>query len=162
MNDFNRFGRTYQVVVQADGAFRRTPEDIGKLRVRNAAGRDGADQLAGDGQRQLRTRPRAALQRLSLGRDQRRGAPGVSSGEAEAAHGQARRRNAAAGHEVRVDRPRPIKNSSPATPRYLIYPLCLLLVFLVLAAQYESLRLPLAIILIVPMCLLSALARRAG
>src|SRR5436190_13871076 len=41
---------------------------------------------------------------------------------------------------------------------YVIYPLCLLLVFLVLAAQYESLRLPLAIILIVPMCLLFAIA----
>src|SRR5205085_5684718 len=41
---------------------------------------------------------------------------------------------------------------------YVIYPLCILLVFLVLAAQYESLRLPLAIILIVPMCLLFAIA----
>src|SRR5215470_6107466 len=39
-----------------------------------------------------------------------------------------------------------------------VYPLCILLVFLVLAAQYESFRLPLAIILIVPMCLLSAIA----
>src|SRR5690606_12464758 len=40
---------------------------------------------------------------------------------------------------------------------YVIFPLCILLVFLVLAAQYESLRLPLAIILIVPMCLLFAI-----
>jgi len=39
-----------------------------------------------------------------------------------------------------------------------VYPLCLLLVFLVLAALYESFRLPLAIILIVPMCLLFAIA----
>ena len=38
VNDFNRFGRTYQVVVQADGEFRRTAEDIGRLKVRNAQG----------------------------------------------------------------------------------------------------------------------------
>ena len=52
----------------------------------------------------------------------------------------------------------PTSRSWPATPLLLVFPLCVLLVFLVLAAQYESWSLPLAVILIVPMCLLAAMA----
>ena len=39
VNDFNRFGRTYQVIVQADAPFRATADNIAQLKVRNAAGR---------------------------------------------------------------------------------------------------------------------------
>ena len=51
VNDFNRFGRTYQVNVQAESAFRLQPEQIRRLKTRNAAGDDGAARLAGDGRR---------------------------------------------------------------------------------------------------------------
>ena len=47
VNDFNLFGRTWQVIVQAEHAFRDQVEDISKLKVRNTAGADGAARLAG-------------------------------------------------------------------------------------------------------------------
>ena len=156
VNDFNRFGRTYQVVVQADGEFRRTPEDIGKLRVRNTEGAmvpigslvRVSDSFGPDRVQRYNAYPSAEINGG--------GAPGVSSGEAEAAMARL-----AAG-----SLPRGIKYEwtelvyqriLAGNTAFVIFPLCILLVFLVLAAQFESLRLPLAIILIVPMCLLSAL-----
>ena len=71
-NDFNRFGRTYQVKVQADAQYRATAENIAQLKVRNAQGADGAARLGGAGQGIARARPGAALQRLPRGRHQRR------------------------------------------------------------------------------------------
>lgn len=157
VNDFNRFGRTYQVVVQADENFRRTADDIRKLKVRNAAGEMvpiGAlmkidDSFGPDRVTHYNSYPSAELN----------GGPalGFSSGQAEELIMKL------AGETL----PKGIKASwteltyqkiLAGNTSVVIYPLCILLVFLVLAAQYESLRLPLAIILIVPMCLLSALA----
>ena len=66
VNDFNRFGRTYQVVAQADAPFRSQVEDILPLKTRNAAGRDGPAGLADHGQGILRAGHRGALQRLSV------------------------------------------------------------------------------------------------
>ncbi len=155
VNDFNRFGRTYQVVVQADGEFRRKREDIGKLRVRSTTGEmvpisslvTVGDSFGPDRVQHYNAYPSAEING--------QGAPGVSSGEAEAAMAR-----------LAESLPRGIRfewtdltyqKILAGNTAYVIYPLCLLLVFLVLAAQFESLRLPLAIILIVPMCLLSAL-----
>ncbi len=72
VNDFNKFGRTYQVIAQADRQFRATPDDILRLKTRNAEGRHGAARLAGARHRHDRARERHALQRLPLGRPQRR------------------------------------------------------------------------------------------
>ena len=72
VNDFNRFGRTYQVNVQAEQGFRLQPEQIGRLKTRSATRRDGAARVAGVGVAGLRARPGDALQRLPGGRDQRR------------------------------------------------------------------------------------------
>ncbi|WP_244850083.1 efflux RND transporter permease subunit [Caballeronia sp. SL2Y3] len=156
VNDFNRFGRVYQVRVQADAPFRANPEDIGLLKTRNANG----DMV-----------PLSSLVKVSptygpemvvryngyTAADINGGpAPGYSSGQAQAAA----ERIAA---EVL---PRGIKfewtdltyqQILAGNAALWVFPISVLLVFLVLAALYESLTLPLAVILIVPMSILSAL-----
>src|SRR5262249_37463738 len=84
-------------------------------------------------------------------------APGFSSGQAEALMAKLANENLPKGMAAEwtdLTYQRILAGNSAVY----VYPLCILLVFLVLAAQYESLRLPLAIILIVPMCLLFAIA----
>ena len=156
VNDFNRFGRTYQVVVQADGPFRRSREDIGKLRVRSTSGEmvpisslvTVSDSFGPDRVQHYNAYPSAEINGG--------GAPGVSSGEAEAAMAALAAANLPRGIKFEWT-DLTYQKFLAGNTAYVIYPLCILLVFLVLAAQFESLRLPLAIILIVPMCLLSAL-----
>jgi multidrug efflux pump len=156
VNDFNRFGRVYQVRVQADAPFRANPEDIGLLKTRNANG----DMV-----------PLSSLVKVTptygpemvvryngyTAADINGGpAPGYSSGQAQAAA----ERIAA---EVL---PRGIKfewtdltyqQILAGNAALWVFPISVLLVFLVLAALYESLTLPLAVIMIVPMSILSAL-----
>ena len=156
VNDFNRFGRVYQVRVQADAPFRQRADDILQLKTRNAAGE---------------MVPLSSLVTVTptfgpemvvryngyTAADVNGGpAPGFSSGQTQAA----------------VERiaaqtlPRGVKFEwTDLTYQQLlagnaaiwVFPISVLLVFLVLAAQYESLTLPLAVILIVPMGILSAL-----
>jgi multidrug efflux pump len=157
VNDFNRFGRTYRVVVQADAPYRSRAEDIAQLKTRNSKGELvplgsllRVEQSFGpDRAIRYNAFPSADLNGAA--------APGYSSGQAQAAI----ERIAA---EVL---PRGItfewtdltyQEILAGNTAVLVFPLCVLLVFLVLAAQYESLKLPLAIILIVPMCLLFAIA----
>ena len=156
VNDFNRFGRTYQVVVQADGEFRRSAEDIGRLKVRNAKGEmvpldtlvKISENFGPDRVMHFNAYPSADIS----------GGPalGVSSGQAEAVMAKLAAETLPKGMKFEWTELTYQKILAGNTA-VVIYPLCLLLVFLVLAAQYESLRLPLAIILIVPMCLLSAM-----
>jgi multidrug efflux pump len=157
VNDFNRFGRTWQVVAQADSAFRDEPEDIGKLKTRNLQGE--MVPVASMVQVVESAGPdRVTHYNGYLAADFNSGAgPGISSGEAEAAMEQIAKESLPPGFEPEwtdLVYQRILAGNSAVY----IYPLCLLLVFLVLAAQYESLRLPLAIILIVPLCLLFSLA----
>ncbi|KVN64795.1 efflux RND transporter permease subunit [Burkholderia stagnalis] len=156
VNDFNRFGRVYQVRVQADAPFRQRADDILQLKTRNGAGE---------------MVPLSSLVTVTptfgpemvvryngyTAADVNGGpAPGFSSGQTQAA----------------VERiaaqtlPRGVKFEwTDLTYQQLlagnaaiwVFPISVLLVFLVLAAQYESLTLPLAVILIVPMGILSAL-----
>ena len=86
VNDFNLYGKTYHVQVEAQAPFRQRPEDIGKFYVRSAAGRDGADQLAGAEHRSGPGRPwsrdsTGLRPRSSLARRR----PGKSSGQMLAA-----------------------------------------------------------------------------
>jgi multidrug efflux pump len=156
VNDFNRFGRTYQVVAQAEPEFRDDASDIPRLKTRNAAG----DMV-----------PLGSLIRVSesFGPDRvtryngmlaadLNGAPmpPLSSGQAEALVLNLAEQVLPPGFEVEWTDLVYQKIIAGNTALY-IYPLCILLVFLVLAAQYESFRMPLAIILIVPLCLLFAL-----
>ena len=72
VNDFNRFGRTYEVIAQADTPFRAKPDDILRLQVRNASGQMVPLGAVVNVERNHRARQRHALQRLSQRRSQRR------------------------------------------------------------------------------------------
>jgi multidrug efflux pump len=157
VNDFNRFGRTYQVVAQAEQQFRDEVGDITRLKTRNVAG----DMV-----------PIGSLVKVneSFGPDRvfhyngylaadisGSPLPPLSSGQGEDLIANLVKESLPGGFEFEWTDLTFQKIIAGNTAIY-IYPLCILLVFMVLAAQYESLRLPLAIILIVPICLLFALA----
>ena len=140
VNDFNRFGRTYQVVAQADAPFRSQPG--GHPAAARRATRDGEMVPLGSVlsvYAVLRSGRRAALQRLSCGGHQRRSRAGLQLRSGAGGDGEDPRRDPAARHGVRVDRPRLSAARSPAARPRCVFPLCVLFVFLVLAAQYESL-----------------------
>ncbi len=155
VNDFNQFGRTYRVVVQADAAFRAAPK-TSPLKDPQQGRRDGAARRVLDVKRQRRP-DRAMRYNGFLAADiNGAAAPGYSSGQAQAAMERI----------IRETVPRGIgfewtdltyQEILAGNTAAIVFPLCALLVFLVLAAQYESFKLPLAIILIVPMCLLFAI-----
>lgn len=156
VNDFNQFGRTYQVRVQADAPFRSQAEQISQLKVRNGKGE---------------MIPLSSLMRVkdSYGPDRVERynayvsaeinggpAPGFSSGQAQAALEEIVKANLPKGMGYEWTELTYQEILAGNTMIY-VFPLCVLLVFLVLAAQYESWTLPLAVILIVPMSILCAL-----
>jgi multidrug efflux pump len=156
VNDFNRFGRTYQVVAQADAQFRDRPEDILRLKTRNAAG-----QLVplGSLAKVHETYGPSSVSRYNgypAAEINGAAAPGFSSGQAEALMEKVAAENLPRGMALDWTELTFQKILAGNTGVY-IFPLCVFLVFLVLAAQYESFRLPFAVILIVPMALFSAL-----
>jgi multidrug efflux pump len=155
-NDFNRFGRTYQVNVQAEQQFRLEPEQIGQLKVRNERGE---------------MVPLSAFIKVSASSGPDRvmhyngfltaeingaAAPGYSSGQAEAAMAQLLKEELPNGMSFEWT-DLTYQQILAGNSAIFVFPLCVLLAFLVLAAQYESWSLPLAVILIVPMTLLSAI-----
>jgi hydrophobe/amphiphile efflux-1 (HAE1) family protein len=155
-NDFNRFGRTYQVKVQADAQYRATAENIAQLKVRNAEGTmvplgsvvqvresHGPDQAT-----RYNGYPAADINGGP--------APGFSSGQAEAAIEAIAQEVLPNGIGYEWTDLSYQQRLSGSTAIF-VFPLCVLLAFLVLAAQYESWSLPLAVILIVPMSLLCAI-----
>ncbi len=156
VNDFNRFGRTYQVVAQAEQQFRDETSDITKLKTRNMAGEmvpigslvQVKESFGPDRVTHYNGYLAADFNGAPL--------PPVSSGQAEDLISKLAKDMLPAGFEFEWTDLTYQKIIAGNTAIY-IYPLCILLVFMVLAAQYESLRLPLAIILIVPLCLLFAL-----
>jgi multidrug efflux pump len=156
VNDFNRFGRTYQVNVSAEPSFRHEPSDIVGLKTRNAAGdlvplgsfltvrqTNGPDRV-----QHYNGYPTAEINGGA--------APGYSTGQAQAAMEKLVKANLPNGmtYEWTELTYQQILAGNTAV---LVFPLSVLLVFLVLASLYESLSLPLAVILIVPMVLLSAI-----
>ena len=156
VNDFNLFGRTYQVTAQADAPFRSRPKDILELKTRNAAGHmvplgtlvsvresTGPDKIV-----RYNMYPSAELTGTP--------APGTSSGQAIALMERLAREKLPASMGFEWTELTLQEILAGNTAKY-IFPLCVLFVFLTLAAQYESWSLPLAIILIVPMCLFSAI-----
>ncbi|HTC43922.1 MAG TPA: multidrug efflux RND transporter permease subunit [Steroidobacteraceae bacterium] len=156
VNDFNRFGRTFQVLAQADGPFRAQAEDIRTLKTRNAA---GAMVPLGSLLNVTPTFGPDAAQRYNAYRsaDINAGpAPGYSTDQAQEALAGILKQNLPRGmtFEWTDLAYQQLISGNTAT---IVFPLCVLFVFLVLAAQYESLTLPLAIILIVPMCLLAGI-----
>ncbi len=156
VNDFNRFGRTYQVIVQADAPYRATADNIALLKVRNDS---GAMVPLGSVLRVKQSYgPDRGLRYNAYPAADINGgpAPGVSSGQATAIMEQLAKETLPNGIGLEwtdlTYQQRLAGNSA-----VFVFPLCVLLAFLVLAAQYESWSLPLAVILIVPMCLLCAI-----
>jgi multidrug efflux pump subunit AcrB len=158
VNDFNKFGRTWQVVVQAEGPFRNDPEEVKRLKVRTATGdmvplgavltvREVAGPIL---VYRYNMYPAVAV----VGGTR----PGFSTGEgidsmqrlSDAALPQSMGYEWTEINFIQIDAAKNIWNN-------LIFPLAVAFVFLVLAAQYESWALPLAVILVVPMCILGSL-----
>ncbi|WP_028602145.1 efflux RND transporter permease subunit [Ottowia thiooxydans] len=155
-NDFNKFGRTYSVRVQADAPYRARAEDVGLLKVRSNSGE---------------MVPLSALMKVNssfgperamryngyLAADINGGpAPGYSSGQAQDAVARIAAETLPKGISFEWTE-LTYQEILAGNSAFLVFPLAILLVFLVLAAQYESLTLPIAIILIVPMGLLAAM-----
>jgi multidrug efflux pump len=157
VNDFNRFGRTYQVNVQAESRFRLEPEQISGLKTRNAAGAmtplgSLITITRGYGPDQVMHYNGFPAAEINGGP-----APGVSSSEAQ--------QSIAAILDARLPRGMAhewtelaYQEKVAGNTMLLVFPLCVLLVYVVLAAQYESWSLPISVLLIVPMTILSALA----
>ena len=153
VNDFNKFGRTWQVKVQADHQFRMEPDDIRRLDVRDAGGKMvpigtlvSVDQILGP-QTILRYNlyPSASITGES--------APGFSSGQALNLMEQMADRTlpSSMGYEWTGMSFQEKKVGSEAI---MVFALAIVLVFLVLAAQYESWSNPVAVILVVPLAVL--------
>ncbi|MBT2295931.1 efflux RND transporter permease subunit [Pseudomonas fluorescens] len=155
-NDFNRFGRTYQVNVQAEQQFRLESDQIGQLKVRNNRGE--MIPLATFIKVSDTSGPDRVMHYNGFITAEINGAaaPGYSSGQAEKAIEKLLNEELPNGmtYEWTDLTYQQILSGNTAL---FVFPLCVLLAFLVLAAQYESWSLPLAVILIVPMTLLSAI-----
>ncbi len=157
VNDFNMFGRTWQVIAQADGGFRDQVEDIANLRTRNAAGDmvpvgamvDIRQTYGPDPVIRFNGYPAADL----MGEADPRL---LSSGEAMAKVTELARQALPAGMDIGWS-DLSYQQATQGGAALVVFPLAVLLAFLVLAALYESWTLPLAVILIVPMTILSAL-----
>ena len=157
VNDFNMFGRTWQVIAQADGGFRDQVEDIANLRTRNLAGdmvpigaMVNVRQTYGpDPVIRFNGYPAADL----LGEADPRV---LSSGQAMARVAELAQQALPAGMDIGWS-DLSFQQATQGGAALVVFPLAVLLAFLVLAALYESWTLPLAVILIVPMTMLSAL-----
>jgi multidrug efflux pump subunit AcrB len=156
VNDFNRFGRTWQVIVQAEAPFREHAETVGRLRVRSERGKlVPLGTLARVREIQgplLITRYNMYPAAFLNGR----AAPGTSSGQAIALMEElaGRQLPAAMAHEWTELSYLEVQAGNTAL---VLFGFAVAMVFLVLAALYESWALPLAVILVVPLCLLSAI-----
>ena len=157
VNDFTLFGRNYRVTAQADAPYRLAPEDVGRLRTRNASGEmvplgslvrckpsSGPDRVV-----RHNLYPAAEVQVGTL--------PGTSSGQTMANATRLADETLPPGIGFQWTE-LAYQQTKSSDVGLLVFPLSVLFVFLVLTAQYESWTLPLAIVLIVPLCLLFAIA----
>jgi hydrophobe/amphiphile efflux-1 (HAE1) family protein len=156
VNDFNLLGRTFRVTAQAEAAARDDLADVGRLQVRSSSGQmvplsavatfrygSGPVQVA-----RYNNYPAAELQGQTP--------PGIASGDSLRTMEELAAKNLPPGFGFEwtglAFQQQAAGNTAP-----LVFAVAVLCVFMVLAAQYESLTLPLAVILIVPMCVLAAL-----
>jgi hydrophobe/amphiphile efflux-1 (HAE1) family protein len=155
VNDFNLFGRTYHVTAQADLPFRKERPDLARLRTRNANGDmvmlgsvvDFKDVSGPDRVARYNLYPAAELQGEAL--------PGVSSATAINAMKKLADETLPSGFSYDWT-DLSYQQVNGANAGLFVFPICVLFVYLVLAAQYGSWSLPFSVILIVPMCLLAA------
>ncbi|HWS62784.1 MAG TPA: multidrug efflux RND transporter permease subunit [Steroidobacteraceae bacterium] len=157
INDFNRFGRTYRVYAQAEAQFRSKPEDIANLKTRNLNG----DMVPMGALADIRFEAgpdRVSHYNVYLASDiNGQASPGTSSSQATAAMERVLQETLPNGFGYEWT-DLTFQQKSAGNTALIVFPICVMLVFLILSAQYESWALPLAVILIVPMCLLSAMS----
>ncbi len=157
VNDFNRFGRTWQVIAQADAPYRDSVEDIARLKTRNDQGEmvpigtmvDIRQSFGPDPVLRYNGYPAADIAGEADPRV-------LSSAQAMDALAALADQTLPAGMDFEWT-DLSFQQATQSNAALVVFPLAILLVFLVLAALYESWTLPLAVILIVPMCMLSAL-----
>lgn len=157
VNDFNRFGRTYRVVAQADAPFRSQVDDVLSLKTRNSSGEmvplgsliSVKESFGPDIVERFNSYSSADINGGP--------SPGHSSGQAQQAISKILDETLPNGMTYEWT-DLAFQQIDAGDAALFVFPLCVLFVFLVLAAQYESFTLPLAIILIVPMALLAGLA----
>src|SRR5689334_14504684 len=155
VNDFNYLGRTYEVIAQADSAFRQDPQDIARLKARNASGEmvpiGTVARLKSENAPYRVPRfdlfPAAEVMGVA--------APGVATGTALHRMEELAREVLPPGIGFEWTE-LAFQKQQPGTSSLLVFGAAALFVFLVLAAQYESWNLPLAVVMIVPMCLLAS------
>jgi hydrophobe/amphiphile efflux-1 (HAE1) family protein len=155
VNDFNYLGRTYQVIAQADGSFRRDPQDVARLKARNTSGEmvpiGTVARLKYENAPYRVPRynlfPAAEVMGVA--------APGVATGTALHRMEELAREVLPPGIGFEWTE-LAFQQQQPGTPSLLVFGAAALFVFLVLAAQYENWKLPLAVVMIVPMCLLAS------
>ena len=157
VNDFNLFGRTYQVVAQADAEHRNRVEDISQLKTRNRAGDmvplgtvvQARESQGPDRVTHYNMFPAAEINGMTL--------PSLSSGQAIGIMEKLLQADLPAGLGYEWTE-LSLQQILAGNTAIVVFPLSVIFVFLALAAQYESWSLPFAVILIVPMCLLSSMA----
>ena len=157
VNDFNLFGRTYAVYAQADAPFRDEVGDVARLQVRNVQGQmvplgsvvEMVPSFGPDPVIRYNGYPAADLSASPFD------PMSVSSSDAVRIAEQTAAQVLPRGMQLEFTG-LTYQQVNQGVAQFLVFPLCVLLVFLVLAALYESWSLPLAVILIVPMCMLSA------
>jgi hydrophobe/amphiphile efflux-1 (HAE1) family protein len=155
VNDFNYLGRTYEVIAQADGSFRQDPQDIARLKARNSS----SEMVPVGTVAQLRSEnapyrvPRYDL--FPAAEVMGVAAPGVATGTALHRMEELAREVLPQGIGFEWTE-LAFQQQQPGTSSLLVFGAAALFVFLVLAAQYESWNLPLAVVMIVPMCLLAS------
>jgi multidrug efflux pump len=159
INDFTQFNRNWQVNVQADARYRLQPADIGRLEVRNAKG----DRVPLSTLVTVHNSTGPAIvnhyNMYPSAEITGNTAPGTSSGQAISIINTLSKKELPGGMDgewTELTYQQILAGEDMLTK--LVFPLAVLFVFLTLSAQYESWSLPLAIILIVPMCLLAAIA----
>ncbi|MFO0967238.1 MAG: efflux RND transporter permease subunit [Gemmataceae bacterium] len=156
INDFNRFGRTWQVNVQAQESFRQTVGDVNKIQVRN---NNGAPVPFGVFTRVKDVSGPVLIMRYNMytaAAIHADAGPDTSSGQAIAALHDAAQEELPVSMRTEWTELAFLQLQTGNTAMW-VFLLAVVLVFLVLAAQYESWSLPLAVILVVPMCLLCAI-----
>ncbi|MDP1933028.1 MAG: multidrug efflux RND transporter permease subunit [Gammaproteobacteria bacterium] len=156
VNDFNMFGRTYQVVAQADSQYRDSPDDIAQLQMRNRAGNMVPLGAVMNVRESYGPTTAQRYNGFRAGDINGGPAPGYSSGDAQLVMEGILEETLPPGFTYEWT-DLTYQEILAGNTALLIFPLCLLLVYLVLAAQYESLTLPLAVIMIVPLSVLAAL-----
>src|SRR5262245_28907895 len=157
VNDFNRFGRTWQVILQSDESYRDEPEKLGLLKVRNKAGRMVPLGALGSARfingplvlTRYNMYPAASINGTATA--------GISSGDVIAMVQRLAESDLAPNMSFEWTDMSFLELLAGNTAM-ILFALAVVMVFLVLAAQYESWSLPLAVILVVPLCLLSAIA----